>query len=80
MSCQGYHHDQKHVQRLSNTVLNGLKRTLYKVRRAYIAARVRDSCGEFGNVDLKQQNTNMGTSRHKPLICEKFVKNKNYEA
>ena len=37
-------------QRLSNTVLNGLKRTLYKVRRAYIAARVRDSCGEFGNV------------------------------
>ena len=37
-------------QRLSITVLNGLKRTLYKVRRTYIAARVRDSCGEFGNV------------------------------
>ena len=37
-------------QRLSNTVLNGLKGTLYKVRRAYIAARVRDSFGEFGNV------------------------------
>ena len=37
-------------QRLSHMVLNGLKRTLYKVRRAYIAERVRDSCGEFGNV------------------------------
>ena len=34
-------------QRLSHMVLNGLERTLYKVRRAYIAARVRDSCGSL---------------------------------
>ena len=50
MSCQGYIMTKNMFQRLSNTVLNGLKRTLYKVRRAYIAARVRDSCVEFGNV------------------------------
>ena len=50
MSCQGYIMTKNMFQRLSNTVLNGLKRTLHKVRRAYIAAVVRDSFGEFGNV------------------------------